>query len=84
MRIIFFIAGVVAILIFGGIIVCEIENSNFAEEHPFRTMFGDAPNPDVGFYTYKPPYTGHEIIMMTGAGAGVLLILAGIFKPANK
>lgn len=84
MRIIFFIAGFVLTIIFGGIILNEIENYKFAEEHPFRTMFGDAPNPDVGFYSYTPPYTGHEIIMMLGAGAGGLLILAGIFKPANK
>ena len=84
MRIIFIIAGIVAIVVFGGIIAKEIENSKYAEEHPFKTMFGGAPNPDDGFYTYQPPYTGHEIVMMTGAGAGVLLILAGLFKPAKK
>lgn len=84
MKIVLLIAGITALLVFGGIIVGEIENSNYAEEHPFLTFFGGAPNQDVGFYTYKPPYTSHEIIMMAGAGAGILLILVGIFKPANK
>ena len=84
MRIVFFISGIITMLIFGGIIVCEIENANFADEHPFITLFGGAPTPDVGFYTYKPPFTGHELIMMTGTGAGVLLLLAGIFKPSKK
>lgn len=83
MKIIFFIAGTVLILIFGAIIFEEIENYKYAEEHPFKTMLGAAPNPDAGFYSYTPPYTQHEIIMMIGAGAGGLLILVGIFKPTE-
>lgn len=84
MRIVFFIAGLITMLVFGGIIVCEVENAKHAEDHPFLTMFDGVPNPNVGIYTYKAPYSAHEVVMMIGAGAGALLFLAGFIKRTNK
>ena len=78
MKTAFIISGIVITLLFGGIIAAEKDNSNFAEEHPFMTLLSGTPNKDVGVYTYTPPFTLHEVVMMMGVGAGIVLLAVGI------
>ena len=64
-------------LAFGGIIASEIESSKFVEEHPFLTLLAGTPNEQLP-YTYTPPYTVHEVFMLLGLGAGIILLIVGI------
>jgi len=77
MKTVFIIAGIIMTLVFGGIIASEIESSKFVKEHPFQTLLVGTPN-GQNPYTYTPPYTVHEVFMLLGLGAGIILLIVGI------
>ena len=84
MKTAFIIAGIIITLIFGGIIANEKDNSNYAEEHPVATLFTGTPNQDVGAYTYTPPFTLHEVVMLMGVVSGIVLLARGIKRSRPK
>ena len=84
MKTAFIISGIVLALSFGVIIAREKENSNYLREHPFKTLYFGTPNPEESPYTYTSPFTFHEIVMMSGVVAGIVLIVVGIKTPSKK
>lgn len=75
------IAGIVLAAISGLTILYNVaqSSSNFEmlEKNPLSVLEGNL----VPAYTFTPPFTGFEILVMLGGVAGVLMIILGRNKP---
>ena len=68
-----------AVMFFGAlavIVMCRINcwaNNNQANEHPFVTLFSGGANLSKAAYTFLPPWTGFEVIVLITGVVGFIL-----------
>lgn len=62
------------IVIFYNVSVVPRYNEYQVQEHPFKTIFSGGSNLKKG-YTFRPPFTGFEVVVVASALAGLVMII---------
>lgn len=76
MKVIGWIMAIVAGLIILYNVKTSMENERQLDDHPWITIFSGGANLKES-YTFRPPYTGFEITVITAGVIGVALIAFG-------
>lgn len=60
-------------------LVISKQNFRMIQEHPFLTLFSHGQNLKPG-YTFRPPYTGFEILIMAAGLTGLGLVALWLYR----